>query len=91
MLAAPPPGVNHSPKWIKAGLKRQVRAGDELSFSVVDEDGLKHASHTLRFDRGCFRVRCAETGEDIGEGFATVAAAHRAGFAASRERLGHML
>ena len=91
MMPAPPPGVNHTPKGLKADLKRQVRAGDELAFSVVEDDGSKHASHTLRFERGRYRVRCSATGEDIEDGFATIAAAHRAGFAASRERLGHIL
>ena len=91
MFDAPPPGVNHTPKGIRASLKRQIRAGDELAFSVVDDDGTKRASHTLRFDRGRYRIRSAETGEEIEDGFATMAAAQRAGFAASREKLGHIL
>ncbi len=91
MFDAPPPGVNHTPKATKAGVKRQLKAGDELAFSVIDDDGTKLRSHTLRLERGRYRVRDAETGADFDETFATMAAAQRAGFAASRERLGHIL
>ena len=82
---------NLSPKWIKVGIKRQIRAGDELSFSVVDDFGTKHTSHTLRFEQGRYRVRCAVTGHEIKDGFATMAAAQRAGFAASHERMKEIL
>ena len=91
MFDAPPPGVNHTPKGVRSSIKRQIRDGDELAFSVVDDDGTKRTSHTLRFERGRYRVRDPETGEDIEDGFATMAAAQRAGFAASRARAGHIL
>ncbi len=86
-----PLGLNRSPKGIKVGIKRQIRAGDELMFSVADDVGTKHPSHTVRFDRGRYRVRCAATGEEIEDGFATMAAAQRAGFAASHERMKDIL
>lgn len=69
MLDAPPLGVNHSPKNVKAALKQQIQARDENGFSVVDEnDGTKHPSHTPRFERGRYPVWCAATGQDFEDG-----------------------
>lgn len=51
-------------------LKRLLRAGDELAFSPVMVSGNPVLSHTIRFDRGRYRVRDAD-GPDLGP-FATV-------------------
>ncbi|WP_237482622.1 hypothetical protein [Lichenibacterium dinghuense] len=58
-------------------LKRSLRAGDELAFSPVTFSGDRVLSHTIRFERGRYRVRDAD-GADLGA-FATFAAASRAG------------
>ena len=58
-------------------LKRSLRAGDELAFSPVCVSGERVFSHTIRFERGRYRVHGAD-GTDLGA-FATLAAAERAG------------
>ena len=64
-------------------LKAALRAGDELAFSPVMFSGDKVRSHTIRYERGRYRVRDAD-GTDL-EAFATFAGASRAGLEADAE------
>ncbi len=69
--------------WIKQALK----AGDELAFSVVEDDGSRSLSHQVAYRRGLYTVT-GLNGEVIGC-FGTISAANAAGFAASEEKLTH--
>ncbi len=55
-----------------------MMAGDELAFSPVDAVGVPQRSHTIRYERGRYRVRGAD-GAELGA-FATFASASRAGY-----------
>lgn len=72
---------------MKAWLKASLKAGDELAFSVVDDDGSRKLSHQVAYRRRAYVVTGLD-GEALGE-FATLDAAMRAGFAASHEALDH--
>lgn len=84
-----PDPVNRSTPETRVKMKRLLKAGDELSFSVLNDDGSKALSHTVRLYHGRFIVAGMD-GADLG-GFATLHAAHAAGFGASREALQHGL
>lgn len=62
-------------------LQRSLRAGDGLAFSPVHFSGDRVLSHTVRFERGRYRMRDAD-GTERGA-FATFAGASRAGLEAS--------
>ena len=72
---------------IRSWIKQALKAGDELAFSVVEDDGSRSLSHQVAYRRGLYVVTGID-GELVGS-FGTISAANAAGFAASDERLEH--
>ncbi len=78
---------NRTRPEIRSWIKQALKAGDELAFSIVEDDGSKSLSHQIAYRRGQYVVTGID-GEMVGN-FSTVSAANSAGFAASEDRLEH--
>lgn len=78
---------NHTRPEIRSWIKQALKAGEELAFSVIEDDGSKSLSHQVAYRRGLYVVT-GLAGELVGS-FGTISAANAAGFAASEERLEH--
>ncbi len=78
---------NRTQPTIRSWIKQALKAGDELAFSVVEDNGSRSLSHQVAYRRGLYVVTGID-GEFVGT-FGTISAANAAGFAASDERLEH--
>ena len=78
---------NHTRPKVRSWIKQALKAGDELAFSVVEDDGSRSLSHQIAYRRGRYVVT-GLSGELVGS-FGTISAANAAGFAASENRLDH--
>lgn len=81
--------INQSPPALRVKMKRLLKDGERLAFSILEDDGTKHLSHTIQMHRGIYIVT-GQDDDDLGA-FRTLHAAHASGFAASRDALGHGL
>ncbi len=79
--------TNRTRPEMRTRIKQALKAGDELAFSVLEDDGSKSLSHQVAYRRGFYIVTGLD-GEVVGS-FGTISAANAAGFAASEERLEH--
>lgn len=78
---------NHTHPRIRSWIKQALKAGDDLAFSVIEDDGSKSLSHQVSYRRGLYVVTGLD-GEHVGS-YGTISAANAAGFAASEDRLEH--
>lgn len=78
---------NRTKPDVRGWIKQALKSGDELAFSVVEDDGSRSLSHQIAYRRGLYIVTGLD-GEPVGC-FGTISAANAAGFAASEETLDH--